>query len=157
MGTVETKGVRQMNQIEAYWQHFCDSEGIQNIHYKEAFQFGEKADWLAGLVVDGIKEATCSSFPLYELEGESLPEVGDYQIVLNSLDEPVAIIQSYSIEIYPFHKVPVDFALAEGEGTYEEWKEAHVAFFGRELSKQGLAFTEEMLTVCDRFKKVFPK
>ncbi|MEK4385507.1 ASCH domain-containing protein [Solibacillus sp. FSL W7-1464] len=146
-----------MNQIEAYWQYFCNSEGMKNIHYKEAFQFGEKADWLAGLVLDGVKGATCSSFPLYELEGERLPEIGDYQIVLNSQDDPVAIIQSYSIEIYPFNEVPVDFALAEGEGTYAEWKEAHVAFFSRELSEQGLEFTEEMLTVCDRFKKVFPK
>ena len=157
MGTVETKGVRQMNQIEAYWRYFCVSEGMKNIRYKEAFQFGEKADWLAGLVVDGTKTATCSSYPLYELEGENLPEVGDYQIVLNSLDVPVAIIQSYSIDVYPFNEVPVDFALAEGEGTYEEWKEAHVAFFSRELSEHGLEFTEEMLTVCDRFKKVFPK
>ena len=146
-----------MNRIEAYWQHFCDLEGLGNLRYKEAFQFGEKADWLAGLVLEGIKTATCSSFPLYELEGASLPEIGDYQIVLNSKDEPVAIIESYSIEIYPFGKVPVDFALAEGEGTYEEWKAAHVAFFSRELSKQGLEFTKEMLTVCDRFKKVFPK
>ena len=146
-----------MNQIEAYWQHFCESEGMQDIHYKEAFQFGEKADWLAGLVVDGVKGATCSSFPLYELEEESLPEIGDYQIVLNSQGVPVAIIQSYSIEIYPFNEVPVDFALAGGEGTYEEWKEAHVAFFSRELSGKGLEFTEDMLTVCDRFKKVFPK
>lgn len=157
MGAVETKGVKQMNNIEAFWQHYCDSEGMENIRYKEAFQFGEKADWLAGLVEEGTKTATCSSFPLYEREGESLPEIGDYQIVLNSKDEPVAIIQSYSIEIYPFNEVPVDFALAEGEGTYEEWKEAHVAFFSRELSAQGLEFTEEMLTVCDRFKKVFPK
>ncbi|MFL0581838.1 ASCH domain-containing protein [Solibacillus silvestris] len=146
-----------MNKIEAYWQHYCDSEGMENIRYKEAFQFGEKADWLAGLVEEGTKTATCSSFPLYEREGESLPEIGDYQIVLNSQDEPVAIIQSYSVEIYPFNEVPVGFALAEGEGTYEEWKEAHVAFFNRELSAQGLEFTEEMLTVCDRFKKVFPK
>lgn len=157
MGAVETEGVNQMNQIEAYWQHFCELEGMQNIRYKEAFQFGEKADWLAGLVVDGTKTATCSSYPLYELEGENLPEIGDYQIVLNSQDKPVAIIQSYSIEIYPFKKVPVDFALAEGEGTYEAWKEAHVAFFSRELSIQGLEFTEEMLTVCDCFKKVYPK
>ena len=109
-----------MNNIESFWQHYCDSEGMENIRYKEAFQFGEKADWLAGLVEEGTKTATCSSFPLYEREGESLPEIGDYQIVLNSKDEPVAIIQSYSIEIYPFNEVPVDFALAEGEGTYEE-------------------------------------
>lgn len=146
-----------MNKIDTYWQQYCEMEGLSNIRYKEAFQFGEKADWLASLVVAGTKTATCSSFPLYELEGEALPKVGDYQIVLNSQDEPVAIIKTYSIEVYPFNEVPVDFALAEGEGSYEEWKEAHIAFFGRILPEYELTFTEEMLTVCDRFEKVYPK
>lgn len=146
-----------MNKIEQYWQQFCALEGLQNIRYTEAFQFGEKADWLASLVVGGTKIATCSSYPLYEIEGEPLPAVGDYQIVLNSHDEPVAIIKSTSIEIYPFNEVPVEFALAEGEGTYEEWKEAHIAFFGRLLPEYNLQFTEDMLTVCDRFEKVYPK
>ena len=82
-----------MNNIEAYWQQFCELEGLQHIRYTEAFQFGEKADWLASLVIAGTKTATCSSFPLYELEKEPLPKVGDYQIVLNSKDEPVAIIK----------------------------------------------------------------
>lgn len=147
----------KMIQIEAYWQAFCEEENLGSIRYKEAFQFGAHADWLAGLVVDGTKTATCSSHPLYELEGEPLPEVGDYQIVLNSQDEPVAIIQSYAIDIQPFKDVPVDFALAEGEGTYEQWKEGHLQFFGELLPAYNLAFTEEMLTVCDRFKKVYPK
>ena len=132
-GQKQSKRSYVMNKIEAYWQHFCEIEGFQNIRYTEAFQFGEKADWLASLVVEGTKTATCSSYPLYEIEGEPLPKVGDYQIVLNSRDEPVAIIKSYSIEIYPFNEVPVDFALAEGEGTYEEWKKAHIEFFGHIL------------------------
>lgn len=146
-----------MNNIEQYWQQFCEIEGLKNIRYTEAFQFGEKADWLASLVVEGTKTATCSSYPLYELEGEALPAVGNYQIVLNSHDQPVAIIKSTAIDIYPFNEVPVEFALAEGEGTYEQWKEAHIAFFGRILPEYNLQFTEEMLTVCDRFEKVFPK
>lgn len=151
------EGVEKVNKIDTYWHQYCEMEGLSNIRYTEAFQFGAKADWLASLVVAGTKTATCSSFPLYELEGEPLPKVGDYQIVLNSQDEPVAIIKTYSIEVYPFNEVPVDFALAEGEGSYEEWKEAHIAFFGRILPEYELTFTEEMLTVCDRFEKVYPK
>lgn len=146
-----------MNKIEAYWQAFCEREGLENIRYTEAFQFGEKPDWLASLVLEGKKTATCSSYPLYELDGDPLPQVGDYQIVLNSQDEPVAIIRSVAIDIYPFHEVPVDFALAEGEGTYAEWKEAHVQFFGSLLPQYHLVFTEDMLTVCDRFERVYPK
>lgn len=146
-----------MNKIEAYWQAFCESEGLEGIRYTEAFQFGEKPDWLASLVLEGKKKATCSSFPLYALDGDTLPQVGDYQIVLNSQDEPVAIIQSVEINIIPFNEVSVEFALAEGEGTYEEWKEAHVNFFCGLLSQYKLTFTEDMLTVCDLFKKVYPK
>lgn len=146
-----------MKTIETYWQNFCEQEGLHNTRYTEAFQFGEKADWLASLVLDGTKRATCSSYPLYEVEGEALPKVGDYQIVLNSQDEPVAIIKTYSIEIYPFKEVPIDFALQEGEGTYDEWKLAHIKFFGRILREYGMEFNEDMLVVCDRFDRVFPK
>ncbi|MGL6030601.1 MAG: ASCH domain-containing protein [Kurthia gibsonii] len=146
-----------MNQIESFWQRYCELEGLEGVRYTEAFQFGEKADWLASLVVNGTKTATCSSYPLYEIEGDLLPKVGDYQIVLDSQNQPVAIIKSYAIDIYPFNEVPVDFALAEGEGTYDEWRKAHIAFFGRTLPQYGLVFTEDMLTVCDRFEKVYPE
>lgn len=146
-----------MNQIESFWQRYCELEGLEGVRYTEAFQFGEKADWLASLVVNGTKTATCSSYPLYEIEGDPLPKVGDHQIVLDSQNQPVAIIKSYAIDIYPFNKVPVDFALSEGEGTYDEWKKAHIAFFGRTLPQYGLVFTEDMLTVCDRFEKVYPE
>ena len=146
-----------MNQIESFWQRYCELKGLEGVRYTEAFQFGEKAEWLASLVVNGTKTATCSSYPLYEIEGDPLPKVGDHQIVLDSQNQPVAIIKSYAIDIYPFNKVPVGFALAEGEGTYDEWKKAHIAFFGRTLPQYGLVFTEDMLTVCDRFEKVYPK
>lgn len=146
-----------MNQIESFWQRYCELKGLEGVRYTEAFQFGEKAEWLASLVVNGTKTATCSSYPLYEIEGDPLPKVGDHQIVLDSQNQPVAIIKSYAIDIYLFNKVPVGFALAEGEGTYDEWKKAHIAFFGRTLSQYGLVFTEDMLTVCDRFEKVYPK
>ena len=146
-----------MDKIEQYWQAFCEQENLKEVRYTEAFQFGAKPDWLASLVLEGKKQATCSSYPLYELDGEPLPKVGDYQIVLNSQDEPVAIIQSTQIAVYPFKDVPVEFALSEGQGTYEQWKEAHLQFFSQLLPEYGLTFNEDMLTVCDSFKRVYPK
>ena len=146
-----------MNLIDQYWHDFCSATNIEGVQYKDAFQFGEKADWLAQLVVDGKKTATCSSFPLYELENEPLPKAGQYSIVLNSEDTPVAIIQLESVEVYPLNEVPKDFALAEGEGTYEQWWEAHVNFFTEDLKAYGLTFTPDMLAVCERFKVVYSK
>ena len=65
-----------------------------------------------------------------------MPKVGDYQIILNSQDVPVAIIQSTHIAVYPFKDVPVEFALSEGQGTYEQWKKVHIQFFSQLLEEK---------------------
>ena len=145
-----------MNNIEQYWQEFCRKENLGDIQYKEAFQFGEKVDWLAQLVVDGKKTATCSCYELYKIENEPLPKTGEYSIILNSENTPVAIIEVESVEISSFHAVPEDFALAEGEGTYMEWWDAHVNFFTEDLKRYNLMFTRDMQVVCERFRKVYP-
>lgn len=55
----------------------------------DAWAFGAEPDLLAQLVLDGTKTATASAFDLYELEGEPLPKVGSYDIVLDSQDDAV--------------------------------------------------------------------
>ena len=145
-----------MNKNEQYWQQFCKEANLKDIQYKEAFQFGEKVDWLADLVVTGKKTATCSSYELYKMENEPLPKIGEYSIILNSENTPVAIIEVESVEIYPLNEVPEDFALAEVEGTYKEWWDAHVNFFTEDLRRYNLTFSPDMKVVCERFKKVYP-
>lgn len=146
-----------MNNIELYWKKFCSETNLENTQYKEAFQFGEKIDWLAQLVVEGKKTATCSSFELYKVENEPLPKAGEYSIILDSDNLPVAIIQVESVEIYPLNEVPENFAIAEGEGNYKEWWDAHVNFFTELFKQYDLTFTPHMKAVCERFKKVYPK
>lgn len=145
-----------MNKIEQYWQEFCKKANLIDIQYKDAFQFGEKVDWLANLVVEGKKTATCSCYELYSIEDEPLPKKGDYSIVLNSENIPVAIIEVLSVEICPTNEVPEEFALAEGEGTYKEWWDAHVNFFTEDLKSYNLTFSPNMRVVCERFRKVYP-
>ncbi len=151
------KALIKMNKVDTYWQEFCEQEGLNDTQYKEAFQFGVMADWLADLVVEGKKTATCSSFPIYKIEGEPLPQVGEYSIVLDGQEEPVAIIKEISVEVMPFNEIPEAFALAEGEGDYEDWYTGHVEFFTSYLAKFNIQFDETMLTVCEQFKKVYPK
>ena len=52
------------------------------MNYKEAFQFGSSADWLAEMVVEGKKTATTSGFLFYEIEKAELPKAEEYYIVL---------------------------------------------------------------------------
>ncbi|MEC1180142.1 ASCH domain-containing protein [Metasolibacillus meyeri] len=128
----------------------------KGIKYTDTFQFGVEADWLADLVCQGKKTATTSGHIFYELENEELPQVGQYSIVLNSQNQPVAIIEVQSVEVLPMNEVTEDFTLAEGEGDYQYWWDAHVHFFTPLLQQYDLQFSPNLLVVCERFKKVFP-
>lgn len=147
----------KMDKIEKFWQAFCEATNLQNRQYHEAFQFGESADWLADLVVEGKKTATTSGYVFYEIEKEELPKVGQYDIVLNGQNEPVAIVQNEAVEVLPMNEVTEEFALSEGEGDFAYWWEAHERFFKKELQVYDLTFSRDMLVVCERFKKVFPQ
>lgn len=144
-----------MNQAaQLYWDNYW--EGREKPSLVTAWQFGADPDHLAQLVIDGIKTATCSAHIFYELENEPIPSVGEYSIILSSMDEPLVIIKTVEVTIMPMNQVPEDFAIAEGEGdrTYRYWNKVHEQFFTRELAKIGCEFSEDLLLVCERFELV---
>lgn len=147
-----------MNELaEKFWNDYWETQGQTKPEKVEAFQFGAEADWLADLVVEGKKTATCSAYVSYEVEKETLPYVGQYNIVLDAKEEPVAIIRVTEVSIMPMNRVPVNFALAEGEGDYDDWWNAHEQFFKNELGVYGLEYSESMKLVCERFETIHTK
>lgn len=146
-----------MDNIRQLWNDFCVVTQQEGSQYKDSFQFGTSADWLADLVVEGKKTATTSGYVFYELEKEALPQAGEYYIVLNGMEKPVAVIQIQSVEVMPMNEVTEEFALAEGEGGYHFWWDAHEKFFSELLKEYDKEFSPDMLVVCERFKKVYPK
>lgn len=144
-------------EAQNYWQAFWQGKVAPTDVIAE--QFGWEgtplADELADLIVKGIKTATCSGHMFYE-DDESLPTVGTYTVILNSKDEPVAIIKTTDVTLTPMNEVTEDFAKAEGEGdlSYDYWYEGHKKFFTEACAQQGVAFKEDMLLVCERFELV---
>ncbi|MCL2401301.1 MAG: ASCH domain-containing protein [Oscillospiraceae bacterium] len=137
-----------------YWDEFW--QGKQPPQSVDAWQFGFDPDGLAQLVIQGKKTATASSYVCYELENEPLPAVDDYSIILNSRDEPVAMIKTVDIQVIPMNAVPEAFAIAEGEGdlSYQYWWDGHKEAFSQDLAEFGREFSEDMLVVCQRFELV---
>ncbi|WP_288774329.1 ASCH domain-containing protein [uncultured Psychrobacter sp.] len=121
-----------------------------------AWQFGTEPDELARLVVKGKKTATCSLYKLYEIEGEPLPQVGLHQVILDSTDQPVAMIKITEVSLTPMQEVPLDFALAEGEGdgSYKYWWNGHIKFFKSLAEEFDITFDIRDLLVCERFEVV---
>jgi uncharacterized protein YhfF len=136
------------------------SSGNLKLTYKEAFAFGdskEMADDLAQLVINGQKQATTSALALLELDKEPLPQIGDYSIVLNADEKPLAIIKTTKVDILPFNKVTAEYAEKEGEGdkSLSYWREGHNAFFTREYKRYGLEFNEDAPVVCEEFECIY--
>ncbi|UUM58819.1 ASCH domain-containing protein [Streptococcus suis] len=125
----------------------------------EAWAFGAVPDELADLVARGIKTATSSAYPLYELEGEEIPQTGGYDIILDSQGNSVCIIETTKVYIAPFSQVTEEHAFKEGEGnrSLSYWRQVHEELFTIWLEEGGLTFSEDMLVVCEEFELVYPK
>lgn len=145
--------------IEKYWLDFSENSHLDSA-LPNAWMFGdgsaEMANELGQLVLQGKKTATCSAYILYEMENEPLPQVGQYDIVLDGNNKPMAIIQNTSVEVKKMNEVTADFAKREGEGdlSHDYWYAVHKLFFTELLASFGKSFSDDMLLVCETFKVV---
>jgi uncharacterized protein YhfF len=147
--------------VRAFWQAFRQAHPeIEAETPFEAWFFGdsrELADKLAELVVMGKKTATASLLWEYEAEGEALPQVGGYSVVIRFDGEPQCVIQTSEVRILPYDEVGADFAADEGEGDLSlgYWREAHWQFFSRVCAKIGRQPQVKMPVVCERFRLIY--
>ena len=98
---------------QTYWDEYWKDEEKPDL--VSAWMFGVLPDELAQLVIDGKKTATCSGHVFYELENERLPQVGEYSIILNGAEQPVAMIKIVKVSIVPMNEVSEEFAVEEGD------------------------------------------
>ena len=124
----------------------------------DAWAFGVEPDLLADLVLRGEKTATASAYDLYALEAESLPQEGTFDVILDSQNQSVCIVEITKVSVQPFNQVSAQHAYKEGEGdkslTY--WRQVHEDFFTDCLGEAGLTFTPESKVVLEEFRKVYP-
>ncbi|MBE6925798.1 MAG: ASCH domain-containing protein [Ruminococcaceae bacterium] len=141
---------------ETMWKQYTAQSGACGPY--DAWQFGDDANRLAQLVLDGVKTGTSSAYPIYAAENEPLPEENTYSVVLWEDNTAACIIKTTKVYVIPFCQVSARHAFAEGEGdrSLSYWRNVHRSFFTKELADAGLDFTEDMQVVCEEFIKVFP-
>lgn len=137
------------------WAAFTARNPIETDY--EAWAFGADPDALADLVLRRIKTATASAYPLYALEGEALPQAGEYSVILNAREEAVCVICTTRVYVTPYRAVTADHAYKEGEGdrSLAYWRRVHETFFTACLAEAGLTFNEDMEVVCEEFEVVY--
>lgn len=139
---------------DAFWQAFKKHYPAYNDY--SAWSFGSAPDKLATLVKNGVKTATSSAYPLYQLEGEALPKAGDINIIRYQNGDICCATKTLDVSTMPFNQVPRMHAYYEGEGdrSLRYWQIAHHVFFNRELKAHELEFSEDIQVVCERFVKL---
>jgi len=148
-------------EITDFWERFQKEKGIME-SFEGAWSFGdcpELADELLELVLTGKKTGTATLVIELEKEGEKMPKVGDYNIILDGKGKPRAIIRTTKVVIKPFIEVEESFAYSEGEDdrTLESWRREHWKYWTRKGQKLGFAMKEDHLVICENFEIVFPK
>ena len=124
----------------------------------DAWAFGEEPDLLADLVLKGEKTATASAYDLYALEDEPLPQEGTFDVILDSQNQAVCIVEITKVSVQPFNQVSAQHAYKEGEGdkSLAYWCQVHEDCFAEWLKEAGLTFTPESKVVLEEFHKVYP-
>jgi uncharacterized protein YhfF len=123
---------------------------------------GPLRDQLVAAVLRGEKTATASLREEYEPFGpDKLPEVGERSVVVDSNDEPVAVIETTELRVVRAGDVDEQFARDEGEGfeSVADWRAAHERFWGANPAREAAGqpaheIDDDTLVVCERFRVV---
>jgi uncharacterized protein YhfF len=109
---------------------------------------------LLALIREGRKRAGTSLLWAIEAEDESIPQVGQVEVVVDHQNEPALITRITQVQVVPYSQVTAEYAAIEGEGdgSLEYWRTAHWAFFSRECKRVGREPTESMPVVCSVFE-----
>ncbi|MDM8212989.1 ASCH domain-containing protein [Enterococcus hirae] len=142
--------------IEKIWQDFQKAHAL-DFQPLNAYSFGrtpKEADETLALVLQGKKRASTSNYTLYFIEQSDLPQVGQYNVILDSLGEARAITQTKAVEIIPLSSAGAMVAYLQGEdpANFEKWRKRHVAFFKQESEKLQFPFREDMPIVVEIFE-----
>ena len=145
---------------DAFWEAFRRYAGLVHDHYVVG-SFGdspEMATELADLVITGIKRATASLARDYGEGREPMPRPGDFVLMLDGGGRPRFIWRTTEVTIKPLSQVDEAFAWDEGEGDRSRkwWLDAHRRYFSRQARREGFEFDDDILTVFERFKIVWP-
>jgi len=152
------------DRCKAYWTDFVGSlerNDARRSATPDSFAFaggGQLANELLALVLSRTKLATASLPIEYTSANEPLPKTGDLTIILDSQNNPAAIIERTSVALVPFQDVDEEFAACEGEGdgSLRYWREAHNWYFNTVCERLGGKLEPSTKVLCQKFKVVWP-
>ena len=147
-------------EVYEFWEKVKTEKGIQG-DFEDAFGFGDNPELkneLLNLILEGKKRTSTSLLKESEVAGYPPDIVGQYNIILDGRDKPVAVIQTTSITKGKLHDVAEEHAYWEGEGdrTRETYLCEHIKYYKRVGESLGFTYDLDMEVEFVRFELVYP-
>lgn len=124
---------------------------------------GQLRDELTALALAGTKTTTASLLVEFEVEGATVAPPGTREILMDSDERPVAVVEIVESRVARLADVDDRHAIDEGEGYANaiEFRVAHERFWTgyiddlrASLGDSGFALDDETLVVLERFRIV---
>jgi len=122
---------------------------------------GELRDRLVAAILAGTKTTTSFLHLELEIDGEELPTIGRREVVIDSDNRPVAVIETTEVRVLPLAQVDRQHALDEGEGYSgtEDWRRGHEEFwhgpeYREAMGRPGFTVDDDTLMVAIRFRLI---
>jgi len=148
---------------DRYWEQYLASlpaDGNRPSGHAGTAAFGvtwDDAREIAMLVRDGTKTATGDLVWSNEADGKRGVCPGDLWVVLAGPDEPVCIIETTEVHIFPYDEVPGEYAWDGGEGdrTLRDWRRIYWEYIVFECKRIGREPTVKAPLAMERFRVVY--
>jgi uncharacterized protein YhfF len=110
------------------------------------------------LVLSEAKTATFTPFDAFEINRESIPVAGEVYVVLDSKDEPCAVLEVNNVSVIPFNEIPWDLARRDGENeNLDDWRAKMRDNLEDEAALCGFEVREDSKIVCEIFSIIYRK
>lgn len=146
---------------KAFWQEYLESLPPHSRPKDPSVEVAyagnqEITDGLLALYLKGKKTAGSSLVKDFESNGDPLPEVGNYWIVLDSNSNPGCIVKTVKVAIHRFSDIPEEIAKAEGEGdcSVAYWKKVHQDLYTPHLASWGIRDINDAEVITEFFDVV---
>lgn len=110
------------------------------------------------LVLSGAKTAIFTPLDSIEINLEKVPVAGETYVVLDSNDEPCAVLELTDVNLVPFNAIPWDLARRDGENeNLSDWQDKMREYLDDEAALCGFEVHEDSKIVCEIFKVIYKK
>jgi uncharacterized protein YhfF len=143
---------------ENYFQTVSEDKRPKNANISAGYAGNpDITDSLLELYFSGKKNAGSSIVEDFLSAGDPLPAVGNFWICLNSLGQPSCILRTEKIVMHKFKDVPLEIAIAEGEGdlTLEYWRQVHSELYSPSIKSWGVDDINNATVITEFFSIVY--